>query len=97
MAVYLIMKSKVAESKHAHPTAVQLKQELSVWHGNQINVTLLLDRLTNVNSTNEALRRDLESLRTRLIVGNFFTFDYCLMILQYALQKYNSNNFFKGS
>jgi hypothetical protein len=68
------MKSKVAESKHAHPTAVQLKQELSVWHGNQINVTLLLDRLTNVNSTNEALRRDLESLRTRLIVGNFFYF-----------------------
>lgn len=72
MAVYLTMKSKVAESKHAHPTAVQLKQELSVWHGNQINVTLLLDRLTNVNSTNEALRRDLESLRTRLIVGSFF-------------------------
>ena len=61
----------MADSKHPHPTAVQLKQELSVWHGNQINISLMLDRLTNVNSTNEALRKDLQSLKTRLVVWKF--------------------------
>ena len=50
------------------PLAAQLRQELSAWSENQINITLLLDRLTNVTSTNEALRKDLLSLRSRLQV-----------------------------
>lgn len=46
--------------------AVQLKQELALWSENQINISLLIDRLTNVTSTNDALRKDLLNLRSRL-------------------------------
>lgn len=55
------------------PLASQLRQELAAWNENQINISLLLDRLTNVTSTNEALRRDLLSLRSRLVVSFIFS------------------------
>lgn len=63
---------KVAETTRS-PLAVQLKQEIALWNENQINVALLLDRLTNVTSTNEALRKDLLNLRSRLLVGSLST------------------------
>ena len=50
------------------PLAVQLKRELAVWADNHINITMLLDRVNNVTNTNEALRKDLSSLRSRLLV-----------------------------
>ena len=49
-----------------NPLAGQLKQELSLWAENQINISLLVDRLSNVTSTNDALRKDLFNLRSRL-------------------------------
>ncbi|KAK4009744.1 uncharacterized protein LOC123471528 [Daphnia magna] len=58
--------AQVADSVRS-PLAAQLRQELSAWSENQINIALLLDRLTNVTSTNEALRKDLLSLRSRLL------------------------------
>lgn len=63
--------------------AIQLKQELALWTENQINISLLIDRLTNVTSTNEALRKDLLHLRSRLQVYNpklFGNLDYILFV-----------------
>jgi Diaphanous FH3 Domain len=61
-------KCQVAETTRS-PLALQLKQQLQVWAENQMDVSLLLDRLTNVTSTNEALRKDLHNLRSRLLVS----------------------------
>lgn len=50
------------------PLAVQLKRELVLWAEHHINISMLLDRINNVTNTNEALRKDLSSLRSRLLV-----------------------------
>lgn len=66
--VYNVFLRQVAETTRS-PLAVQLKHEIALWNENLINIALLLDRLTNVTCTNEALRKDLLNLRSRLSVS----------------------------
>jgi len=58
--------SQVADTTK-NPLAAQLKQELALWTDNHINITVLLDRVTNVTNTNDALRKDLSHLKCRLV------------------------------
>lgn len=67
MSIY-VRAAQVCETNRS-PLAVQLKQELALWAENQVDLPLLIDRLTNVTSTNDALRKDLQNLRFRLVVS----------------------------